>query len=55
MTLVVIAPVTAIDLEDSIVKGLFFLLGKPDALQFNCMLQLEVQNVNVGKEGPRYR
>lgn len=35
--------------------GLFFLLGKPDALRFNYMLQLEVQNVSAEKEGPRYR
>lgn len=30
--------------------GLFFQLGKPDALEFNYMLQLEAQNVRAEKE-----
>ena len=32
--------------------GLFFQLGKPDALEFNYMLQWEAQNVSAGKEEP---
>lgn len=35
--------------------GLFFQLGKPDALEFNYMLQLETQNVSAGKGESYYK